>query len=81
MQVSELLTYRLIFFYKSTFVFIFFVKYKSSVCYSVTYFVFVSFKYSFYFIPLSRSCATFLAEFCNTVTRQPIELESCSNQR
>jgi len=30
-------------------------------------------------IPLSPACATFLAELCNPITRQAIELESCSN--
>jgi len=29
--------------------------------------------------PLSPACATFLAEHCNPITRQAIELESCSN--
>jgi len=32
-----------------------------------------------YFNPLSPECATFLAELCNPVTHQAIELESCSN--
>jgi len=27
----------------------------------------------------SPACATFLAELCNPITRQAIELESCSN--
>jgi len=27
----------------------------------------------------SPACATFFAKVCNTITRQPIELESCSN--
>ena len=29
--------------------------------------------------PFSPACATFLAEFCNPITCQAIELESCSN--
>jgi len=29
--------------------------------------------------PLRPGCATFLAELCNPITRQAIELESCSN--
>jgi len=29
--------------------------------------------------PLSPACATFLVKFCNPITRQAIELESCSN--
>jgi len=29
--------------------------------------------------PFSPTCATFLAELCNPITRQAIELESCSN--
>ena len=30
-------------------------------------------------VPLSPACATFFANVCNAITRQPIELESCSN--
>jgi len=30
------------------------------------------------FNPFSPACATFLAELCNPITRQAIELESCS---
>jgi len=30
------------------------------------------------FSPFSSTCATFLAELCNLITRQAIELESCS---
>jgi len=29
--------------------------------------------------PVSPARATFLAEICNTIIRQPIELGSCSN--
>ena len=29
--------------------------------------------------PFSPACATFLAELCNPITHQAIELESCSN--
>jgi len=29
--------------------------------------------------PLSPACATIFAKVCNAITRQPIELESCSN--
>jgi len=29
--------------------------------------------------PFSPACATFLAELCNPIIRQAIELESCSN--
>jgi len=31
------------------------------------------------FDPFSPACATFLAELCNPITRQAIELQSCSN--
>jgi len=31
------------------------------------------------FNPFSTVCATFLAELCNPITPQAIELESCSN--
>jgi len=31
------------------------------------------------FNPFSPACATFLAELCNPITYQTIELESCSN--
>ena len=32
-----------------------------------------------YIHPLSPECATVFANLCNSITRQPIELESCSN--
>ena len=32
-----------------------------------------------YIQPLSPECATVFANLCNSITRQPIELESCSN--
>jgi len=32
-------------------------------------------------VPLSPACTTFLEKFCNPITRQAIELESCSNSQ
>ena len=34
----------------------------------------------FVWCPLSPACATFLVDLCTTITRQPIELESCWNR-
>jgi len=36
-------------------------------------------KLQHFFNPFSPTCATFLAKFCNPITSQAIELESCSN--
>ena len=77
-EVNIVKNYRLLF--KATFVFV-----PLGQC-LFTFFTFLPFiKQDYHIYPQytqwcsSSACATFLVELCNHITRQAIELESCSN--